>query len=559
MLDQSQFEICEWGSTSWLFFSENIWGDFIYYSHLFPSLTGLIVALFVFRYSTDSKTAQALLFVTTAFTAWSLIDLFLWASDRPDLIMFAWSSLIYFDLLVYVGSFYFVYAYITEGRPGIWQEIVIFALFIPLFLFAHTELNLLAYDFTNCWREAIEGPLWQWYVYIVEILIALAILVLVILNYHIVPKTKRVELVLVTTGVLLFLALFSLGNILGSIETDWEIGQIGLFGMPILVCFLAYTIVRYEAFKVKILTAEVLFIGTFILLLSILFVRTIENKQVIAMVTLVLFTVLGYLLIRNVRQEVNQREQIERLAVKLEKANVRLKEIDKLKSEFVSIASHQLRSPVTAIRGYASLLLENSYGHMPEAAKDPLTRIEESAKLIATSIEDYLNVSRIEGGNMKYNLSDFSLRDEVEHICDDLRPIALKSGLVLLFRSDIKSRSVVHADIGKTQQIIHNLINNAIKYTKQGSIVVHLKDDTRAKKITVDITDTGIGMNEHTMHTIFQKFERAENANSVNVSGTGLGLYVALQMAKAMEGYITAHSDGDGRGSRFSLTLPLVM
>ena len=160
---------------------------------------------------------------------------------------------------------------------------------------------------------------------------------------------------------------------------------------------------------------------------------------------------------------------------------------------------------------------------------------------------------------MKYNLTDFNLKKEVEHICDDMRAEALKSGLVLLFRTDIKSRSIIHADLNKVVEIVQNLINNSIKYTQKGSIRVLVRDDVVRKRIYVDITDTGIGMSDIALKTIFQKFERGENANSINIEGTGLGLYVALKMTQAMKGTITAYSDGVGTGSRFTVELPLAL
>jgi signal transduction histidine kinase len=173
------------------------------------------------------------------------------------------------------------------------------------------------------------------------------------------------------------------------------------------------------------------------------------------------------------------------------------------------------------------------------------------------SVEDYLNVSRIEAGNMKYNLSDFEVKEMAEHICDDIRPEAMKKNLVLLFRSDLSGTGIVNADVGKTSQIIHNLINNSLKYTPKGSINVFVRDDLKKKRLYISITDTGIGMSEATAHTLFQKFSRADNANSVNVSGTGLGLYVALKMAEQMGGTITCESEGDGKGSTFTFELPL--
>lgn len=560
MLPGNDIAICQWSEAKFLFFSENIWGDFIYYSHLLPALATILVTLFLFVNARNNRAAQALLFTGLSFTIWSLMDLFLWASERIDLIMFTWSSMIYLELFIYVGVLYFIYAYVSGKFPNFWQELVVFALFIPLFLFGHTSLNLTGFDLTNCWREAIEGPLWQTYIYSVEIVIALWILGFATLRaYREVATARRREIVIISTGALLFLLFFSFGNIFGSLESDWEIGQIGLFGMPVLLVFISYVVVHYEAFRAKVFAAEALFSAAFLLLLSILFVRTIDNAHTITMVTLLLFSILGFLLVRSIKDEIKQREQIESLAVKLERANTRLKQVDKQKSEFVSIASHQLRSPLTSIAGYASLLREGTYGNVPQKMLEPLDRIEQSARFMAESIEDYLNVSRIESGNMKYHLSDFNLRDETEHICDDIRPVALRQGLILLFRTSMSSTGIVNADLGKVQQILHNLINNSLKYTPKGTVNVVVRDDVKGKRIYVDIVDTGIGMNEETLHSIFQKFERGDKANTVNVKGTGLGLYVALKMAEAMGGTISAHSEGDGKGSRFTFELPLVL
>lgn len=550
--------ICEWQETYFFVFSENIWGNFIYYSHFFPSLSGLVIALIVFFNNPKSRPAQALLFTTSMFMIWSLLDLVLWASDKPEVIMFIWSILIYFEPLIYVGMLYFIYSFLYERRMPLRYEIIIALLFIPYLLFSHTSLNLTAFDYTNCWREAIEGPLWTLYTYWLEAIITLIILTVGSIEF-IRNKVRRREILFVTLGSFFFLFSFSFGNIFGSLETDWEIGQIGLFGMPVFVALLAYSIVRFQTFRLKVLATEAIMTAMLLLLISLFFVRTIENSRVIAAITLVLFVVLGSLLIRSVRREVRQREEIEGLAKKLERANVRLKELDKQKSEFVSIASHQLRSPLTAIRGYASMLVDGSYGQLTSKMVEPVNRIQDASRLMAESIEDFLNVSRIEAGNMKYELSDFNLRDRTERIVDDLRPEGFKKGLLLLFKQDLSGTGVVHADVGKTEQILHNLINNALKYTTKGTITVFLHDDPKKKLLTIDVLDTGIGMSEETIMSLFEKFTRAKNANSVNIKGTGLGLYVAREMARKMGGDITAHSEGEGKGSRFSFTIPMVL
>jgi signal transduction histidine kinase len=345
---------------------------------------------------------------------------------------------------------------------------------------------------------------------------------------------------------------------LGIVENS-DLEFYGLFGKTIFMVFVAIMIVRFKAFNVGLLASKALLIALIILTASQFTYIDNTTGIVLTALTLVITGVIGIALLRSVKNEIRQRSQLEILTKQLEKTNVRLKELDKLKSEFVSIASHQLRSPLTAIRGYASLVLEGSYGKIPEKAKEVIERIEESSKLMALGIEDYLNVSRIESGNMKYIMSDFNLRNETENLCDDLRIDAIKQGLVLIFRTNLKSKGIVNADIGKTAQVIQNLIHNAIKYTKKGSIKVLVRDDVVNKKLHIDIEDTGIGMSEKTIDKLFQKFERADNANSANISGTGLGLYVAVKMTEAMGGSISAHSEGDGKGSRFTITLPLAM
>ncbi|MGB4076368.1 MAG: HAMP domain-containing sensor histidine kinase, partial [Minisyncoccia bacterium] len=255
--------------------------------------------------------------------------------------------------------------------------------------------------------------------------------------------------------------------------------------------------------------------------------------------------------IRSVHQEIEQRKKIETLAKQLETANERLKELDQMKSEFLSIASHQLRAPITAIRGYSSNMMEGAYGALSETLKEPLSVIQESSRLMASSIEDYLNISRIEQGRMKYEKSDFDIADLAKKVVEELLPLASKKGLELSIEAP--QDLMVNADIGKMKQVISNLIDNAIKYTEKGSVRVHVaKDDTLARII---ISDTGVGIAPDEMEGLFEKFKRARGANKVNTTGTGLGLYVAKQLIEGNGGTIRIESDGVGHGSRFIIEL----
>jgi signal transduction histidine kinase len=238
---------------------------------------------------------------------------------------------------------------------------------------------------------------------------------------------------------------------------------------------------------------------------------------------------------------------------KLATANDRLKELDQLKSEFLSIASHQLRAPLTAIRGYASLVLQGDYGVLPENLKEPLARVAESARVMASSIDDYLNISRIEQGRLKFEMAPVALGDLARKVVDELQPVAKQRHLALNFTPPAEEVTV-SADVGKIKQVISNLVDNAIKYTEQGSVSIVVEKHGSGARITV--SDTGIGIAKEEIGALFEKFTRARGANKVNTTGTGLGLYVAKQLVEGHKGKIWIESDGLGKGTRFIVELP---
>ena len=366
-------------------------------------------------------------------------------------------------------------------------------------------------------------------------------------------KEEKKPYWLLFTGVLLmFGSIIAFNFVLPAIFDNRDFIPLGaLFVLPFVILS-ALAIVRYKLFDVKVLTIGLLMfalslisIGEVILADSL--IRTVVN--VAQFVAVLLF---GIWLLRSVTREVRQRERIEKLAEDLKVANDRLKELDRQKSEFVSIASHQLRSPITAIRGYISLILEKEFGDFPATLKEPLERISESTRLMVKSIEDYLNISRIEQGRMKYELSDFDITDLAKTVVSEYIPVADKKGLDITFGSTAKI--VVNADIGKIKQVIANLVDNSIKYTPAGSVTVKATEFEGKARITV--ADTGIGLLKEDTEDLFNKFVRARGANKINTSGTGLGLYVAKQMVEAHKGKIWVESEGKGRGSRFIFEIP---
>jgi signal transduction histidine kinase len=536
-----------------------------YYSHLPTLFVVLFIGFFVYFNNRKELANKLLLFIFLNYSLWVFIDMIGWTNIHSDLLLFVWPWFGISSALISILSIYLVYVFINKNDISILLKTIFTLLLAPLFIFAPTYLNLTGFNITNCDAYGFEGVVYKTYYVALGVLAMIWIPIILLKKFFSADRDLKKQIILFGVGIESFLFIFFSATFLVSylagfgILEDSSLESYGLFGMLFFSAFLSILMVKFKAFNTKLIGAQALVATLWFLVGSLLFVAKSTTTQIVSATTLFITTIAGYLLVRSVKKEVRLREEVEGLAQSLAVANEKLKELDKLKSEFVSIASHQLRAPLTAIRGYASMLLDGSFGVIPSEAKEPLDRISESAKNMAYSVEDYLNVSRIESGNMKYNYADFNLRDETEHVCDDLRPQALRKGLVLLFRTDLKSQGVINADVGKTIQIVQNLINNSIKYTEKGSIKVLVRDDVVRKKIYVDIEDTGIGMSEETRVKLFGKFERASNANAVNNSGTGLGLYVAYAMAKGMNGNITAHSEGDGKGSRFTIEFPLAM
>jgi signal transduction histidine kinase len=337
----------------------------------------------------------------------------------------------------------------------------------------------------------------------------------------------------------------------------------GNYFVMLYVIIITYAILKHHLFEVKIIATELFAFAVSLTLLVRTFLADTSTERLISFIIFAVVSIFCILLVQSVLQEVKIKEEKEKLAQDLEKANDdlasandRLKELDQLKSEFLSLATHQIRSPLTAIKGYASLILEGDYGEISEPAKKAVKTIFDSCQNLVVIVNDFLNISRIEQGKMKYDLTDFNIVSTVEEVVNELRPNIESAKLSVDFKSDAPSY-VIHADMGKIKQVIGNLIDNSIKYTKEGGISLQVKtDEKETDKIIISISDTGIGIAPEDMQRLFGKFVRARDAFRTNVVGTGLGLYVAKQMVEAQGGKIWIESPGVGKGSTFFIELP---
>jgi signal transduction histidine kinase len=242
--------------------------------------------------------------------------------------------------------------------------------------------------------------------------------------------------------------------------------------------------------------------------------------------------------------------------VSMEKSNGTLRKINHLKNEYISLATHQIRGPLGAIKGYVSLLLEGDYGKVPNEFVEPLDIIFRSTDSLNKTVNDFLDISRIEQGEMKYHLKDFDIVKLVDEVVNEMRISITKNGLELRLNI-IKGEYILHDDRVKLKQVLINLIDNANKYTNKGWIEVGLVKN-KENTLLFSVKDNGIGIPKQTIPLLFKKFSRDQGAQTANILGTGLGLYIAKKLIEARNGKIWAESEGEGKGAQFYVEIDLL-
>jgi signal transduction histidine kinase len=314
--------------------------------------------------------------------------------------------------------------------------------------------------------------------------------------------------------------------------------------------------------------ATEIFTATLIIALIIeIFFATSPTDLAIKTLTVALVLPASFFLMRSVRGEIESKRKIESLLADLSAVNEELKVLDAQKSEFLYLVAHQLREPLTFINSTASMVLKGSSGQITDATKGALERIFESGKRLMVIINDFLDITSIERGEMKYEFSITDIRAVASDVVTDMKLNAKNAGLEIELHiedeasptSDAEKydpRFTTTVDQGKIRQVLSNLIDNSIKYTPKGRVDIYVSSDDVAKKIVIRITDTGIGLSSETLAKIFNKFSRAEGVSKVYTEGSGLGLYVAREIMKKHRGRVFAESAGAGEGSSFILELP---
>jgi signal transduction histidine kinase len=251
---------------------------------------------------------------------------------------------------------------------------------------------------------------------------------------------------------------------------------------------------------------------------------------------------------------VTLQDKVDHATARLRSANRHLRELDEAKDEFISMASHQLRTPLTSIKGYISMLAEGDAGPLKKEQKEFLDYAYSGTNRMVSLISDLLNVSRMQAGRFMIERLPVDLTAIVADEVSNLQTHARPKGLKLEFKAPKKALPMVNLDENKTRQVIMNFVDNAIYYTKEGGVTVTL--DKVGSQLELRVKDTGIGVPPEAQKKLFHKFFRADNAQTVRPDGTGLGLYLAKRVVEDQGGSIIFETE-EGKGSTFGFAMPL--
>jgi len=348
-----------------------------------------------------------------------------------------------------------------------------------------------------------------------------------------------------------------------------------VFLYPLII---SYAIFKHQLFDIKLVLVELAILLLNLFLLFNAFTSYGKADFIINISVFLFIALFSVVLMHSINKDIRDREKIEGLVEDMEIANEKLRAMEVQKTEFVSIASHQLRTPLTVIKGYASMILEGTFGQLSNDSREAMEKLNKSVQKVVLIVEDLLTVSRIEQGRMTFGFVQVNFSDFVNAELDELKNDAIDAQVDMTFKTEGDAEALASIDEQKFKQVVRHIIENAIQYTKAGGLVrVEVQGDKVAKKVRLLVSDTGVGMTPEQISAILDK----QNLNVVNLTidedaringqrikdetnkldflpkiTPGIGLYIAEEIIKAHHGTVSVKSDGLGKGTTVIVELP---
>jgi signal transduction histidine kinase len=535
-------------SPEYLLFSKDV-PQLLYYSHLSSLFIPLLLGIFIFL-KNRSLISKILLAIVVSFSLWIIIDLIVWTNNDSTIIFFSWSFFgIVYSIISILSSYFFI-VYCKKKDVSIKIKIIYFLSLLPIIFLTPTTLNLAEFDINVCGIFK-EGIFFTYYYYLLGLFVFISNIFVWLYYFKKKVEEDRLPMTFLLVGINMFILLFfSTSFLVGylvnkNIISDFGLEQYGLIGMTVFMVFLAFIIVRFKEFNIKLIATQVLVWALVILIGSQFFFIQNNTNRILTAITLVITSTIGVLLVRSVKKEVALRED-------LEIANNN-------QQSLIHFISHQLKGFFTKSKMIFAGILEDDFEKssdtLKEAAKEGLLSDDNAVVMI----QSILGVANYRKGIITYNMENVDLIEIVNNVCDSFTNEITAKGLEL--KKDISESPVmILADHTQISQVIKNLIDNSIKYTPAGSIKVSLKARSvnNKKKAVFEVEDTGVGLSESDKSRLFTEGGKGEESLKLNVNSTGYGLYIVKKIVENHHGKIWAESEGRGKGSIFYAVFELV-
>lgn len=516
-------------------------------------LFSMMLGIWVYRANSKLKVNRIFLVMTIAFVGWVglayLTDIF-----TNELIILWSMKLAYASVIISVVSIYFFSVYFPGELPkslylSIANKAVIVAGSLVLLFSIFGDFLISGFYTTGQVHNPIFGPL-EHVLYFSIVAMTILLMINFFKQYFTIPKQDKTKLAYFLIGLVIFIVSNLIFNILLPIVMgNLAYYQLGSYSVIFFLGFTAYAIAKHSLFGIRAILAGLL-VGILAILLFLDAVVLTQEPflQIIKWVILAVFLFFGYYLVRSVLKEVQLRKS-------LQHAYADLKQLDTAKSEFISVASHQLRTPLSAIKGYVSMMRKGDYGDVSPDMAEALAVLHESNERLVVLVNNMLNISRIESGRLQFKPRAMAIEPIIANTVNELTPEANGAGVRLIYRKPPAPAREIFADPGLVHEILINLVDNGIKYTQRGGeVVVSLRPAERF--LRTEIKDSGIGVVPETVPALFKKFSRGQSGAKMHTNGAGLGLYIVKELVNLHKGQVGVTSAGSGKGSTFWFELP---
>jgi signal transduction histidine kinase len=536
------------GETPWFLgiFDLSTAPPLLYYSYIPIVIATLLVGCFVFLNNRRSLEGKLLLSVSMIFSLWVINILVQWTASYHSVLMFAWQLTSFIEISLYLCIAYFAYVFSFKQDLPFLVKILFTAILLIVLTITPTTLNVENYDIVNC--QGNNGIAWTYFYALESIIILFTVLFCIYAIRHETNTLHKRRIQILGTAIALLESIFFTSNYYGELTKIYEFNLWGPVGMFFFVILVGYMIVVLQAFNVKLLGAQALVTATILLIGSEYFFVQNATSYTLVSVTLLFTFVFGWLLVRSVKKEVEQRQQIELLAKNLEQAN-------DAQVILIHFITHQIKGFVAKSRNIFSMALEGDFGPVGPELKPMLQAGFDSDTKGAGVIQEILNAANIKSGKVSYTMESFDLRPLIEDMINYHNTAAKEKGVSIKANLGTEPARVL-GDRAQLMNVFKNIIDNSIKYTPKGEVNISLTSKPEKKVVLFAIKDTGVGITPEYMQNLFTEGGHGKDSIKVNVESTGFGLYIVKQIVDAHKGRVWAESEGAGKGTQFYIELP---